>query len=143
MKDGSELHNALRQYTGTENVYRHSLVRNFFYSDGVQYFARNAGGGAYWMLDILATEPTIKRLVLGEDEGCGFASVRLKVDSLTRKALLTVDDGNNNIKFSREIDITDCPSACKSHNDGCWLFFIEPTQVGGVVGSMMMLPSER
>jgi hypothetical protein len=42
----------LRQFNGTENWYRHGLIRNVAYTDGAQYVAEHAG--AYWLLDIIA-----------------------------------------------------------------------------------------
>lgn len=131
MKDPAQLRASLALFMGTENVYHHSLVRNFFYTDGVRHFAREAGGGAYWFLDILATEPSIKRLVDAE----GFASVRLVVSG--KSALLTVDDGNGSPPAYRQsIGYTDCP-------EGEWNLYIEPTEVGNKAGVMCMLPNER
>ena len=42
----------LAQFTGTERWYRHGLVRNVTYTDGVRYVADTAG--AYWLIDIVA-----------------------------------------------------------------------------------------
>jgi hypothetical protein len=139
MKDGNELYNQLREYTGCDQPYRHPMYRRFFYTDGMRHFLLNAGNGALWLVDILATEPKIKNLLAQE----GFAAVRLKVTGA--KAVLTVDDGNGNVHFTRNIDLTDCPQApvTKSNPDGLWLFYIEPTQIGSEVGTMMMLPGER
>jgi len=144
MKDGRDLLLSMQQYTGSERLFRHSLVRAFTYTEGVHFFANNAGGGAYWLLDILATEPAVRQQVLGEADGCGFASVRLKV--VGNQADLTVDDGNGNVKYMRHIDMTDCPArpVTQSDPEGVWLFFIEPNQLGdGTVCMTMMWPSER
>ncbi|MNR44758.1 hypothetical protein D3C85_1635360 [compost metagenome] len=57
-----------------------------------------------------------------------------------------MDDGNGNVKFSRHIDLTDCPERPKTTLDpeGEWLFFIEPNQLGdGTLCMTMMWPSER
>ena len=56
MTDTASLKSELSQFTGTERYYRHSLVRTVTYTDGVKHFADAAG--AYWLLDILATELT-------------------------------------------------------------------------------------
>jgi len=144
MKDGNELLGQMQQFTGSLQLFRHPLVRSFTFTEGVRFFAQNAGGGAYWLLDILATETAIRQLVLGQDEDSGFASVRLKVTG--RQADLTVDDGNGNVKFSRHIDLTDCPErpVTKSEPEGTWHFFIEPNQLGdGTLCMTMMWPSER
>lgn len=140
MNDGREILDHLRQCTGSETLYRHSLVRSFTYTDGVQFFARNAGGGAYWLLDILATESAIRKQVM-ED---GFATVRLFVTG--SKARLVVDDGNGNAVYTRAFDFTDCPERPKNA-DGAeepWMFFIEPNTLGDGTNVMtMMWPSER
>ena len=52
--DTQDLQRHLRQFTGSECWYRHNLNRNTIYTDGVQFFAENAG--AYWFIDIVATE---------------------------------------------------------------------------------------
>src|SRR5689334_6317461 len=125
MKDGNELLSAMQQFTGSMKLYRHALTNRFTYTEGVRFFAERAGGGTYWLLNILATEPAIRRLVLGDGEDHGFASVRLKVTG--SRGHLIVDDGNGNTKFRRFIDTTDCPEApvTESNAEGVWLFFIE------------------
>lgn len=140
MKDGQELYNHLRQHTGTQQVFHHSLVRSFNYTEGVRDFAQNAGGGAYWLLDILATEPAITKLVNEE----GFGLVILKVTG--RTAQLTVA-GDSDIPpvYSRDLDFTDCPEAptTATNTEGAWKFYLEPTEVGGNPVIMCMLPQER
>ena len=42
----------LRHFTGTESWFRHALVRDILYTEGVQYVAEQ--GGAYWLLDEIA-----------------------------------------------------------------------------------------
>jgi len=42
----------LRQFTGTENYYRHALNRHILFTDGCKYVADE--GGAYWLLDLIA-----------------------------------------------------------------------------------------
>jgi len=43
----------LRQFTGSDTVYRHALVPNFVYTEGVKYLAKEAE--AYWLLDAIAS----------------------------------------------------------------------------------------
>lgn len=141
MKDGQELCRLLANHTGCDQPYRHPLARSFFYTEGVRDFAQNAGGGAHWLLDILATEPVITKLVKEE----GFALVILKVTG--KKALLTVA-GDSGIPpvFERALDYTDCPEApvTLDEPEGHWKFYLEPTVVGdGEEGIMCMLPGER
>lgn len=130
MKDPNELRQQLRQHTGSQTVYRHALARSVCYTEGVQDFAQNAGGGAYWLLDILATEPKI--LGLAREEGIAFATLEVKGG----KAVLRVA-ADSDIKpvFTRVITSTDCP-------DGDWMFYLQPTEVGDKPAVMILLPSE-
>lgn len=43
----------LRQFTGSEQFYRHAFNRAVIYTEGVQYVAEN--GGAYWLIDTIAS----------------------------------------------------------------------------------------
>jgi hypothetical protein len=107
----------LRQFTGTEHWYRHNLVRGMLYTDGVQYFAEHAG--AYWFLDIVATEifplqdlhPFMKVTLLAEDN----------------KGTIIADDGNGEPVFVKEVEYTDCPM-------GGWDFYL--------TDNVFLLPSE-
>lgn len=94
-------HHDLRQFTGTEQWFRHGLVRNVSYTEGVRYLAEQ--GQAYWLIDKIATnqlEPKIKR-----EE---FQVWKLKVsEKLT--ATLTCEDDNDNIIHLEEISFTDFP----------------------------------
>jgi hypothetical protein len=42
----------LAQFTGSEHWYRHQMVRDVLYTDGVQYVAQR--GGAYWLINEIA-----------------------------------------------------------------------------------------
>jgi hypothetical protein len=42
----------LAQFTGSQNFYRHGLVREVLYTEGVEYVIETAG--AYWLLDEIA-----------------------------------------------------------------------------------------
>jgi hypothetical protein len=130
------LKHGLAQHYGSGTIYRHSLVRNMNYTEGVRFFAQNAGGGAYWLLDILVTEPKILQGV--KDHGTCFVILNVEKN----KAVLTVardymygrDENGNDIDitfdtvvYSRNIDYTDCP-------DGVWKFYF--------TNNLIMLPSE-
>lgn len=117
MITADELTNKLSHYYGTEGYYSHPLSKNMMYTDGVQAFAELAG--AYWLLDIMATE--VAPLLNTED----FLSIELIVAN--SKGKLFVDDGNDAILFTREIEFTDCPT-------GTWKFFM--------TDDVLMLPSE-
>jgi hypothetical protein len=109
----------LKMFTGTEQWFRHPLSSNFLYTDGVKFFAEHCGGGAYWFLDILATE--LADLQETED----FMSITLIVVDSSAKIL--VDDGNGNILHTREVDYTDA-------EEGAWKFFF--------TNNVLLLPSE-
>lgn len=118
--DAHELKRMLAFHYGSETVFKHALVSNVTYTEGVRTFAQNAGGGAYWLLDILATEPAIRA------QAKEFALITL--NSTGENAILTVTDGNNGAPvYRRVIDYTDCP-------EGSWMFYM--------IGTMIMLPSE-
>lgn len=92
----------LSQFTGNEQWYRHGLVRDVLFTDGVKYVADTAG--AYWRLDEIALAQRGSKRVAGEE---------LQVWKLTVKAdktaALTCDDGNGNIEFTKAIGFTDFP----------------------------------
>jgi len=57
-----QLQSELQQFIGTTQYYQY--MAGLKLTDGVKYLADNAGGGAYWLLDILASyqcEPKIGR----------------------------------------------------------------------------------
>jgi Family of unknown function (DUF6876) len=113
-------HGDLHQFTGSTQWFRHSLMRGVTYTEGVQYLAEN--GGAYWLIDKVATlqlEPKVR----AEE----FQSWKLKLSG-DRSAVLTCDDGNNNIVHSEVIAFTDFP-----------LDHVELWVEGGVI----LLPSEH
>lgn len=92
--------NDLSHFTSTEQHFRHGLVRNVFYSEGVKFLADKAG--AYWLLDKIATSQM--ELTIRTEP---FQSWRLTVaDSRGR---LTCDDGNGVVLHTEEIDFTDFP----------------------------------
>ena len=89
------------------------------YTDGVQCFAQNAGGGAYWFLDIVATQiATIK-----ED----FIAIKLSVPENETIATITATDGNDKLLFTKHVAYTDCPT-------GDWQFYL--------TNDVLLLPSE-
>ena len=116
-----QLQHELRQFTGTEHYHRHPF--NLLMTDGSKYFADKAG--AYWLMDIIATQPEIR------EQAKEFAVIDLIVaDS---EADLVVTDDNANLVYKRHfdfpgfIDFTKCP-------EGIWRFF--------VIDNVVLLPSE-
>jgi hypothetical protein len=92
----------LNHFTGSESWYRHSINRNVLYTDGAQHVAEH--GGAYWLLDEIATIQPYNKRVAAE----GFQLWKLTVHP-DRSAMLTCTDGNNNIVFTKKIEYTDFP----------------------------------
>lgn len=139
MIDANELRHELRQYTGGEQVYRHSLVKSFNYTAGMRFMFQNAGNGAYWLADILATELKIRQAVVGE----GFCVGVLKVSG-TAAMLVVARDYNEHaeegskldgVYFARAINCTDFP-------EGAWKFYLTHTSVGGQEAILALLPNE-
>ena len=93
----------LVQFTGSENWYRHGLVQDVLFTDGVKHVAD--AGGAYWLLDEIALAQRYEKRVAGEE----FQHWKLAVNLDTHKGVLTCDDGNGNIVFSKRIPFTDFP----------------------------------
>lgn len=93
---------ALRQFSGSETWYRHSLNRKVLYTDGAQYLAEN--GGAYWLLDSIAIAQAHIEVVKAEE----FQVWTLKVNP-DSSALLTCDDGNGHVVHDQSIPFTDFP----------------------------------
>jgi hypothetical protein len=103
MKDTKQFTKAdLAQFTGTENWYRHPIRRNILYTDGIQYLAEKAG--AYWLIDEIAFNQMQPRI--GSEE---FQVWTLKVNLEKNQAVLTCDNGNGHIVYSKEIEYTDFP----------------------------------
>ena len=109
----------LSQFTGSEQWYRHSLVRKILYTDGAQYVAES--GGAYWLLDEIAFGQSEPKIAAEE-----FQVWRLKVNP-DKTATLTCDDGNNHIILTKPIAYTDFPL------DEIGFYFID---------NVIMLPNE-
>lgn len=106
MMDSNTLKANLSQFTGTEKWMRHPLNRECLMTDGVVYFAEQAG--AFWLTDILATE------FFELQHKAGFLSITLKVEG--NQADLIVEDGDYHELRRKHIDFTDCP-------EGSWEFF--------------------
>lgn len=131
MIDGNELSNQLRQFIGSEQVFYSPLNRSVLYTEGFKHFLQNAGNGAYWLLDILITQPEILKGV--RDHGIVF--IHLKVGNSQAKLYVNRDSGEAPL-YERLIAFTDCPEAPSSIDDpkGEWLFYF--------AGNTIMLPSE-
>ena len=113
-------HSDLAQFTGTDHWYRHNLVPNVTYTDGVKFMAEKCG--AYWLIDEIALAQAFEPRVKAEE----FQVWELIVTEST--ATLSCDDGNGNVVLSKHIPCTDFP-----------LYTIDLWVEGGVI----LLPSEH
>ena len=117
---GEELASHLCQFSGTENWHRHWLARDMLYTDGVKSFAEHGGQhGAYWFLDVVATE----LFPLLREEG--FLHIVLSVHG--RKATVKADDGNGRVLKEKHIEYTDLQA-------GDWAFYL--------TDNVLLLPGE-
>jgi hypothetical protein len=92
----------LRQFTGSENWYRHALVKRIVFTDGAKHVAD--AGGAYWLLDEIAVAQQYLKAVADQP----FQAWKLIV-SADHSAWLTCEDGNANAVFRKAIEFTDFP----------------------------------
>ena len=90
------------QFTDSQNFYRHFLVREVLYTEGVEYVAETAG--AYWLLDEIALAQRYIIPVKRED----FQVWDLKVNA-DQTALLICGDGNGLEVYSKPVPFTDFP----------------------------------
>lgn len=93
----------LDQFIGTEHWYRHWLGK-VTYTDGVKYLAEHAGNGAFWLIDEIAINQINPKIKSEE-----FQVWELKIDLEKSRGVLTCDDGNGNVVFTKRLDFTDFP----------------------------------
>jgi hypothetical protein len=95
----------LKQFTGTEDWYRHALVPSVLYTDGARHVAQ--AGGAYWLLDEIALAQRFEANVAKEP----FQLWTLTVDLVRHSAVLICEDGNCRVVLTKAITYTDFPLA--------------------------------
>ena len=93
----------LDHFNGSEQFYRHGMVRHIIYTEGAAYLAE--AGGAYWLLDEIALAQAFNRKVKAEP---------FQVWTLTRNAsgsgaVLRCEDGNDRHIYTKRIPFTDFP----------------------------------
>ena len=97
----------LSGFTGTQCLYQHKLpmTPELLLTDGVKYFAEKCG--AYWFMDIVATEFTPK---LSDEDYVIFIQVTVSDDN---SAVIIGSDGDEGdgpiILHTRTIEYTDLP----------------------------------
>lgn len=86
----------LAQFTGTEKLYR--ITRRHVLTDGTKYLAEE--GRCFWLMDAIASH-------LSPNYQDYFAVARLVVNGSS--AVLSLDDGNDNVFATQAIEYTDFP----------------------------------
>jgi hypothetical protein len=90
----------LAQFTGSEHFFRHPLVRDVIYTEGIRYVAETAE--AYWLIDEIVLAYRSQANLRHEE----FQKWELSV-SADLSATLICDDGNGCRLYVRVIDRTD------------------------------------
>lgn len=128
MTNGHDLRMLLSGFMGSDTVWQHPLHKHLTYTEGFRTFLKNAGNGAFWLLDLLATQPEIQQ---GEKEH-GFLLVQLDVIRNVGHLTVAVDTnregGFEGVVYTQTIPYTDCP-------EGSWKFYYE--------NGTLLLPDER
>ena len=104
----------LEQFTGSETWYRHGINRKVLYTAGAKFVADQAG--AHWLLDEIAIIQPHNTRVAAES----FQVWTLTVNA-DQSAVLTCDDGNDNVVYTKPIEYTDFPI------DGITFYFTNNT----------------
>jgi hypothetical protein len=120
--------NDLLGFTGTEHYFQ-TIDKSIVYTDGVQYFASNAGDhGAYWLLDVIVLD----LIPANRDEEFLVIEVAVK----NSQAVIRTQDGNGKYFLMRKIEFTDL-------SEGDWKFYVENGMVGEKEVKVILLPSEH
>ena len=120
--------NDLVSFTGTEHYFQ-TIDKSIVYTDGIQYFARNAGDqGAYWLIDLIVLD----LIPANRDEEFIVVEVVVK----NSQAVIRTQDGNDNYFVTRNLEFTDLA-------EGNWKFYVEDGWVGEREVKVILLPSEH
>jgi hypothetical protein len=116
---------ALQQFHGSENLYRH-FSKNLIYTDGIKFLAEQAG--CYWLIDEIAF--SLPKLL--KKNKSWFYAIDFKV-SKRKSARIIFTDGNDVQILRKHILWTDFPLV----GEKITLFLAE-----GEIGYCLMLPGE-
>ncbi len=95
--------NELKQFTGSEVIYRHWANNKMVYTEGVQFFAGKVN--CYWLIDAVGHIIFPQLLKKHFDH---FYVINFLVN-FDGTALISIDDGNGNVHLNHEIKWTDFP----------------------------------
>ncbi|WP_431201572.1 DUF6876 family protein [Bradyrhizobium betae] len=109
----------LKQFTGSEEWFRHALNRSVTYTQGARYVAEQVG--AYWLLDEIALAQLAVAVVRAQPFQVW------KLDVMGSRATLFCEDGNDAVVFTKDISFTNFPEP------GITLWFTD---------KVILLPSE-
>lgn len=97
----NDLINKLAMFTGSEVVYKHSIVSDIIYTDGIKFLCEEAG--AYWFLDMVALYQLYTPV---NRSNLQVWNIKVHEDST---ATITVSDGNYNQLYKQSLKYTDFP----------------------------------
>ena len=100
-------HTDLNQFVGDLERWRHQLCPSLLYTPGIKYLCENGGDGdntAWWLLDAIASYQS-NLCINSNGDLRSLQFWKLKVEG--SKAVLTCEDGNNNIFITQRIEYTD------------------------------------
>lgn len=122
-------------YGGSDGRYRHWANRRFIYTEGIKAMAEEAG--AFWLLDIVATEvaPLCLKRWQDLDDPTSFLKFQVKADQIV---IALIRDTGELPLWSRSLNFTDFP-------EGEWTFELA---IDGLVDPnqdvlVMLLPQEH
>lgn len=103
MLSKDEILNTLPYFTGTESYTKHFPFR-LLLTDGAKWMAENAE--CYWVFDIVGSILSKKNIRVQD-----FLHVTFKRTPNNPKniAIVTVDDGNENVLYTQKLEYTDFP----------------------------------
>lgn len=90
----------LSHFYGSEQIFFHPFFRGVNYTQGVSFLMHN---GAAWLVEAVLSHALHNAKVRREE----FVVAKLKVNG--SKAMLTFDDGNDNVVARQKIEYTDFP----------------------------------
>lgn len=125
----------LNRFSGSDNWYHHWTKRLVF-TDGVKYLADK--GEAHWLIDAIASYQVDPRIT----QNYNLRAIQFwKLEVNDGKGVLTcVEDTGMKPAITQKIPFTDFPLS----KVDIWVEYGSyPTEQGGEVGYVAMLPSER
>lgn len=94
MLQKQEIKSGLVQFYGSENFYRHSMLRDYVYTDGIKYLADSCE--SYWLIDAILSWQLEKRVREQEFQRWILKRTISSNFSKQKSFLLSLSDGNGN-----------------------------------------------